>query len=694
MGSSTSLTRSCLFQLSTRRMTINMSRQSTYRIISFTKQQQQQQQQQIPIQRRRCIRSFNTSCSLKQQQHEDHDLLESIASHRPKGRNRVINDKLYEAVSSTLNQSYTVPQLRLYLKTYYKHKTTININKAKKNDLIDLIINNFWGFPSRTMVLEAERKRKQDTVQTHFKTNKSELFFIIGDEGSMLRDIEQVNDVQITIMVDQGQYMIEGLPKNIARAQQAIREEFKQLIQEDCKLKSPLKEGLVFNDVVAKVMPIIPNISKQSKTFISVNKDDKFTFAALSKQSMDQAKLLLAQALSELNISDKKSLGAADYTFLNMTSDNNNNNEFEFMPLHDSQGMPLTTKPFGWSRISHVQGNQTEGPLYSSTKPLSFFNLIGDNIESEKNLSESNIKELLQKPFNFDNDTNIHLEARFGALLYENPKSKKSPILTTPKTNVFGADSLKEYTQQFKHQRFFFGLQPPANITAPLIPVMNDQNGIHRRSVVLDYVNRNALIEFQSEHENSSFDDTDNTKSFNRIRVEFLVQEDGSLVLEKAEGENNRSVIDLISVAGHVDIRLLAKQFTAFKTEDMIKIPDNYSQMILPNSLKSVIDQCELTGYSDFYCPQSFILESPMDLLEVSFKDEAHYLTEQNVVTLSDIDAQYSQARRTELMVTPIENEDEITSNGYYQPKNGLDKWNSFIESIQHVSKRWYYSFK
>ena len=40
-----------------------------------------------------------------------------------------------------------------------------------------------------------------------------------------------------------------------------------------------------------------------------------------------------------------------------------------------------------------------------------------------------------------------------------------------------------------------------------------------------------------------------------------------------------------------------------------------------------------------------------MDLLEVSFRDEAQYITEQSLVTLSDIDAQYSQARRTELTV-------------------------------------------
>lgn len=81
---------------------------------------------------------------------------------------------------------------------------------------------------------------------------------------------------------------------------------------------------------------------------------------------MDQAKLLLAQALSELDVTNKKSFGAADYTLLNVTpSDNNKNNkngkdEFEFMPLHDSQAMPLTTKPFGWSRISRVQKDQTE----------------------------------------------------------------------------------------------------------------------------------------------------------------------------------------------------------------------------------------------------------------------------------------------------------------------------------------------
>ena len=103
---------------------------------------------------------------------------------------------------------------------------------------------------------------------------------------------------------------------------------------------------------------------------------------------------------------------------------------------------------------------------------------------------------------------------------------------------------------------FFGGIffrQPPANITAPLIPVMYDHGGIHRRSVVVDYVNRNALVELQSEHNDSSYDDHDDTSSsrtFNRVRMEFLVQEDGSLVLEKVEGESNRSVIDLISVAG------------------------------------------------------------------------------------------------------------------------------------------------
>ena len=46
----------------------------------------------------------------------------------------------------------------------------------------------------------------------------------------------------------------------------------------------------------------------------------------------------------------------------------------------------------------------------------------------------------------------------------------------------------------------------------------------------------------------------------------------------------------------HVDVRLLAKQSIAFKAKDMIKIPNDYSQLTLPNSLESVVDQCELTG--------------------------------------------------------------------------------------------------
>ncbi|KAI9249721.1 hypothetical protein BDA99DRAFT_523469 [Phascolomyces articulosus] len=673
-----SLTRSWIFHTSTQRIII--SRRPIYHSISS----------RTPI---HCFhhnrqRPFS-SCPLLRTKH-DPDLLKSIDSHRPSGKPRAINDKAYQEIYAGLNQSYTVPQLRLYLKTHH-HNIKFNINKAKKNELLELIVSDYWGFPSRTMVQQAEQKRKRDTVQTQFKITKPELFFTIGDEGSTLRRIEQVNNVHITIMVDHDQYVIEGLPRNIAKAHQEIKHCFKQMIQEEVSLSSSLKDGVTFQDLVTKVMPVIPSISKQCRTFISI-KDDKFTFAALSKQSMDQAKLFLAQTISELDVTNKKSLGAANYTFLNVTPDANEN--FEFMPLHDSQAMPLVIKPFGWSRIRRIQ-NKNEPQIYSSGA-LSFFNIMDGNSKSNghANVSGPDIKQLITQELNTStevNDTNVHLEARFGAILYENPKSKKSPFLSTPQNNIFDASTLKDHTSAFKGQRLFLGMQPPANITAPFFPVMSDTGGIHRRSVVLEYINRDNLVSFNSISTSSL---PDEPTGYHRVRIEFLVQEDGSVVLEKAEGERKRTVVDLMAVSGNVDVRLSAKKHLAFNSKEITKIPDFYSQAPLPNTLKALVDQCELTGYSDFYCPSSFILGSPMDLLEVSFRDEARYVTEQSLVTLSNIDAQYSQSRRTELMVTPVRDEELAHSlRGYSQPSNGLDRWDSFIETVRHIARRWHYSY-
>ncbi|KAI9488687.1 hypothetical protein BDB00DRAFT_847002 [Zychaea mexicana] len=398
------------------------------------------------------------------------------------------------------------------------------------------------------MIQQAELKRKRDAVAIYFKTTKPELFLFISDEGVTLRNIEQANDVHISIMVDEGQYVVEGLPQNVAKAQQEIKKNLK-LIQEDVSLSSQLKQGVTFEDVVARVMPIIPNVSKQSGTYISTS-NDKFTFTSLSYQSMDQAKLLMAQALSELDITKKSSLGAADYTFANVTQ---LHQQLEFVPVHDSQAMSLTSKPFGWSRVRALPDKNN--PHISSPGQLSFYNILGNWSSNQNAASGTDIKALLKQHIGSeDSDSNVHLEARFGAVLYENLKSKTSPMLTAPQNTIFDAQALQKYTANTsRSRRIFFGMQPPSNITAPLLPVTSD-HGIHRRSVVLEYVNRNDLVNLEMASlytppppPPSSNNDAN---ALHRVRVEFLVQEDGSLLLEKAEGERKRATIDLIALAG------------------------------------------------------------------------------------------------------------------------------------------------
>ncbi|KAI8138307.1 hypothetical protein BJV82DRAFT_631806 [Fennellomyces sp. T-0311] len=602
------------------------------------------------------------------------DVLQSIESLRPKQTARVLKNNDYNQLCKQLDKSFTVPQLKLYLKKHNRHI----LPKSRKQDLLNLIVNGFWGYSSREIIQNAERERKRNAIEAHVKASKEELFFVIGEEGSTLRHVEEQYNVRITILVDQGQYIIEGLRKDVIKAREEIRRQL-LLVHADFQVTQQLKNNISFDDVAAKMMSIIPTISKQCNTFISISKD-RFTLAARSKKSIDQATLLLAQTISELDVTTKKPLSAADHTLLDVTRADG---QLEFVPLHDSQAMPLTLKSFGWSRLHPAEGEKNQKYL-SSTESFSFYNL---GPGESTNLSASGIKELIGQNLGPADDSNIHLEARFGAVLFENLKSKKSLILETPKTGLFSAQKLKDFAAGLDGRRLFFGVQPPANITAPFIPVVGD-DGVHRRSVVLEYVNRNDLV---------SFGNPENVGQgpLHRVRVEFLVQEDGSLRLEKTEGEHKRVAVDLISVAGNVDVRVLAKKYTAFSGEGMISIPNTYSHATLPASLQTLVDQCELTGYSDFYCPPSFHLGSPMDLLEVSFRDEARYMADNSLVTLSDIDAQYSQARQTELTVTPVDNDELSQSlNGYIQPRNGLDRWNTFAETVRHLANRWHYSFQ
>ncbi|KAI9320921.1 mitochondrial inner-membrane-bound regulator-domain-containing protein [Dichotomocladium elegans] len=604
---------------------------------------------------------------------QTNDLIQSIDSYRPKNTKPVLNNQKYDKLTNDLDMSFTVPQLRQYLKTHEK----VVPKKHRKSQLIQHIIHDLWGFSSQEMVKQKALMRKKDAIQKHFKTNRRELFFIIGDNGDTLQTIENENNVKITVLIDSNQFIVEGLSKDVDAAQHQIRKylDFTEILVD----YPTLKPGVTPEDLIATTTPILPEISKETRTFIEfVN--DKIELTALSSKDLDYAKRLLSQTFTELNITAVKSLHAADETYLRYRRAKNID-YLLFLPVHDSAAMPVTTKKHGWSRLSESRIEDN----YNNTLYHHLTTTAEDSVTELEEIQQS----LMPKPIP-SVETNILLEARFGNLLFQNPKVGESPFLQPPINSAFSVYQLMKLMKDNAYRRFFFESHPPPFISKRYLPVLNGKT-LHRRSAVLEYVNKNMLINLGTA--DSGNDSIDAIGTLERLQVEYVIGEDGSLSLEHVMGEYGRRVIDVIGWKRDIDLRLLAKQ-SVFFANDINPVPEHLIRKPLPSAVEAVLAQCRLTGYSDFYCPPSLDLgaSETMNLVGVSFKNEARYLDEEKgcLISISDIDTQQSRTRHTALSATPVEMDDEI-SQTWSIPSNGFRLWTSFTDVLGNIGRRWHY---
>lgn len=206
----------------------------------------------------------------EQHSSQANDFIQSIEAIRPKSKKQhVLTNERYDNLVKQLDKGFTVPQLREYLQTQ-QHRVS---KQHRKQQIIDMIIRHVWGFESREMVRQAAIKKKMDTRQRYCKTNRQELFFIIGDDGDKLRAIEEKYNVQITVLADLNQYIIEGYSQPVDAARLEIKEYLSSIVNDHISMPS-LKQGVALKDVVNAIKPFLPYISKEANTFITIQ-DDK-----------------------------------------------------------------------------------------------------------------------------------------------------------------------------------------------------------------------------------------------------------------------------------------------------------------------------------------------------------------------------------------------------------------------------------
>ncbi|KAI8880883.1 hypothetical protein K501DRAFT_335128 [Backusella circina FSU 941] len=559
------------------------------------------------------------------------DYLESFKPTKP-----VLETEKYNQLRSHLTKSFTVRQLSDYL----EHKR-LN-KKGKKDKLISRILSDSWNIKSIEQLNEERRRKVLNTITKRFPATNNELFFIIGDNGSTIRQVEEDFDVGITIDVHGSNYMIQGPSNAVDKAKEAIHSKL-DIVQEEMPIPSKVKGC---PELEQEVKSVLADISKVSNAYISFN-GDKFNLACRSKEAIEKAKTILSLALLELDMTDKKPLDTSD-----MTLTQKRDNECSLLPIHDASAMSVYSRRFGWSRIVDKTVNDNN--------KLSQYNVLSgggddgdDGDEGSGTLDLKGVKGKLLMPFSAINKVSI--EARFGHVLFRNPDNNN--IL---KPSIDSLLSISNIKNLLKERTQFFDAMPPHQLTLPFIP-FTMQDGFFQRCVKLEYINKALLC-------NTTL------PAQQRLSLEFHVDEQGGMGLKQAFAEKKRSVIDILGVSGNVDIRLSAKEL------------DNYSNEQLPNQMQEMVNQCKLTGYSELEAPQNWVGQdnSQMTLLDVTFVNKKRYLSADNLVTVSHIQQQNSGIERTEVNVTPFSTD--------YNMDDMNNRWSSFTDTIYNIASKWRYS--
>lgn len=149
--------------------------------------------------------------------------------------------------------------------------------------------------------------------------------------------------------------------------------------------------------------------------------------------------------------------------------------------------------------------------------------------------------------------------------------------------------------------------------------------GFHQRTIQLEYVNQSLLADYHNEN-----------SDLKRLLVEFLIQEDGNLSVKKVVAEKNRSVLDIVGLYGHIDVRLLAKQYLNY-TEDHVQ---------------ELVEQCKLVSYGEMSAPkQQSISNENLVLSDIAFINKKRYLFDDGLISVNHIEQQEKKVKRTEMMV-------------------------------------------
>ncbi|KAM3578737.1 hypothetical protein VKS41_008756 [Umbelopsis sp. WA50703] len=477
---------------------------------------------------------------------EQHNVFEMLEVDRPK-RDK-LRQKAYDKLVEKLNTSYTVTQLQTYLRSQ-------NIPTAKtKNELVERVIQRSWGIQS-----PQQRAAESKVLSKVIPSTKRELVLLISDHGQFLRDIQQHTNVSISVQSEDETLLLQGTEKNIKKAIEML---------ESCpKPIEAMRRETIKAERRRELERLIPQISKQTHAFVSIDQEGALCVYGKDQASVDSTNRLLDVLIAKLNLSKTTiSPDAADHSFVTKFTTTEERN-LAFLPFYDPISMPLSTQATGWSRL---RSNKADEALSVSSPLIPIHNKgLGTRTSLE------DVRDIFARDFFDERSSRIDLQARFGNIIFQNPASGDHSIdyLHRPIENVFSIDDLSRQYSWKEGQRAFFSSRPPANLTSAFTPLSLRS----KRSVSLNFIASDSLKSSKS-------------KPLERLRLEFDIDNNDQLVLNNADRETQRTVIDIASLICP-DIRIRGRVYQPLiENGQSTELHGEYQAAI-----DSIRSQCRLT---------------------------------------------------------------------------------------------------
>jgi hypothetical protein len=192
-------------------------------------------------------------------------------------------DKLRDLVAASFNNK----QLRSVLAS----QKIPGSKSAKKSILVNQVMHLMdldivKPEPNENPLVEDPYHAERNFESEVFSSNRRELFFILGAEGSSLRQLEKEKNVRLSISIADETYTIRGEKASIQEAKERIQD-MVAVTEESWDVSGYKDKDLVINDA-----SVLEDIARRSETFVSAGRNNTLVIAGRTDRSMEEAKRL------------------------------------------------------------------------------------------------------------------------------------------------------------------------------------------------------------------------------------------------------------------------------------------------------------------------------------------------------------------------------------------------------------------